>query len=141
MSDDFYRKFENRHRGSVEDIKSRVAVYLPFIEILAQTYPETQVADLGCGRGEWLELLKDKAIPAVGVDLDEGMLAVWDGQAYYGADAVSLLARLADPSDVFNRLHQWLNARPKMARLFYPLFKRARRVALALKGCGPLVRS
>ncbi len=88
--------------------------------------------------------LKDRTVESYwqqGFDLDEGMIAVWDGQAYYGADAVSLLARLADPSDVFNRLHQWLNARPMMARLFYPVFKRARRVALALKGCGPLVRS
>ncbi len=98
-----------------------------------------------CGEVRLLNArLKDRTVESYwqqGFDLDEGMLAVWDGQAYYGADAVSLLARLADPSDVFNRLHQWLNARPKMARLFYPLFKRARRVALALKGCGPLVRS
>ena len=30
--------------------------------------------DIGCGRGEWLELLKDNGISAQGVDLDEGML-------------------------------------------------------------------
>ena len=75
-----------------------------------------------------------------GYNLDEGMIALWDDRVYYGADAVNLLAQLADPDDVFNRLHRWLMAQPKMAGLFYPLFKRARRLALAFKGSGPLVR-
>jgi len=75
-----------------------------------------------------------------GYDLDEGMIALWDDRIYYGADAVSLLARLADPDDVFNRLHRWLMIRPSMSRVLYPLFKCARRLALALKGSGPLLR-
>ena len=73
-----------------------------------------------------------------GFDLDQGMVAVLDGQAYYGANAVTLLARLSDPSDLFNRLNAWLLARPKISAFLYPLFKRARRVALAVKGVGPL---
>ena len=75
-----------------------------------------------------------------GYDLDEGMVAVWDDHAYYGADAIHLLARLADSSDVFNRLHGVLMKRPGVARWLYPIFKRARRLALAFKGSGPLVR-
>jgi len=75
MSDSFYSAFENRHRGSRELIKSRLAVYLPFIRPLAALCPQGSALDLGCGRGEWLELLSEHGFDAVGVDLDDGMLA------------------------------------------------------------------
>ncbi|WP_336954652.1 class I SAM-dependent methyltransferase [Serratia sp. KG1D] len=74
MSGNFYRVFEEKHRGSVQDIKQRLSVYLPFIMALAKIYPSAEVVDVGCGRGEWLEILRDNAIPAMGVDLDDGML-------------------------------------------------------------------
>lgn len=74
MTDDFYRQFEDRHRGSRELIKSRLRVYLPFIKPLADLYPAAGCLDLGCGRGEWLELMGEAGIPARGVDLDGGML-------------------------------------------------------------------
>ena len=73
-----------------------------------------------------------------GFDLDQCMVAVLDGQAHYGANAVTLLARLSDPSDLFNRLNAWLLARPSLLAFLYPVFKRARRAALAVKGIGPL---
>lgn len=74
MTDDFYRRFEDRHRGSRELIKSRLRVYFPFIKPLADFYPAASCLDLGCGRGEWLELMGEAGIPARGVDLDAGML-------------------------------------------------------------------
>jgi O-antigen chain-terminating methyltransferase len=74
MSDSFYRAFEDRHRGSRELIKSRLTAYLPFL--VPMTASRTPAAiDLGCGRGEWLELLGETGFSARGVDLDEGMLA------------------------------------------------------------------
>ena len=73
-----------------------------------------------------------------GFDLDQGMVAVLDGQTYYGSHAMTLLARLSDPSDLFNRLNAWLLARPTLSAFLYPLFKLARRAALAVKGIGPL---
>ena len=71
----FYRAFEDRYRGSRELIKERLRVYLPFVTALAGLHPALPVLDLGCGRGEWLELLFDHQIAAHGVDTDEGMLA------------------------------------------------------------------
>ena len=72
---DFYRAFEDRHRGSRELIKNRLKSYLPFIlplkEIPAEIYP---CIDLGCGRGEWLELLQEYGFHVHGVDIDDGML-------------------------------------------------------------------
>jgi len=74
MRDDFYRLFEDRHRGSCAEIKSRLEVYLPFVEPLKQIYDIPEALDLGCGRGEWLELLTEEGFLARGVDLDKGML-------------------------------------------------------------------
>lgn len=75
MSNNFYRAFEDKHRGSVADIRQRLTVYLPLVTKLNAFYPNAGVIDIGCGRGEWLKLLRDNNIQAVGVDLDEGMLA------------------------------------------------------------------
>lgn len=74
MSDHFYRAFEDRHRGSREIIKSRLAPYLPFIQPLAEQYPGAPALDLGCGRGEWLEVLAATDLTPLGVDRDEDML-------------------------------------------------------------------
>lgn len=76
MSDGFYRAFEDKHRGSREIIKARQRVYIPFIQPLMELYPAASAIDLGCGRGEWLELLTETGFHAHGVDLDDGMLAV-----------------------------------------------------------------
>ncbi len=53
---DFYRRFEDKFRGSRELIKSRLRVYLSFVEPLKDLDPDATALDLGCGRGEWLEL-------------------------------------------------------------------------------------
>lgn len=73
--DHFYRAFEDRHRGTRELIRQRLLVYLPFVKPLAVLSPGLPVLDIGCGRGEWLELLSDHGISACGVDTDDGMLA------------------------------------------------------------------
>ena len=71
----FYKAFEDQHRGSRELIKSRLEVYLPFIKKVQEALPNTAALDLGCGRGEWLELLKDHQFTASGIDQDDGMLS------------------------------------------------------------------
>ena len=67
-SDTAYLSFENTFRGSEELIASRQRVY---VELLAGHAP---VLDIGCGRGELLELLRDAGIAASGVDLDSAMV-------------------------------------------------------------------
>lgn len=75
MSCDFYKAFEDKFRGSPALIKSRLAVYLPFIKPLFELNPQAKALDLGCGRGEWLELLLELGIKGQGIDLDDSMLA------------------------------------------------------------------
>lgn len=102
MSDHFYRAFEDRHRGSRELIKERLKAYLPFILPLLQAYPQGQAIDLGCGRGEWLELLAEVGLRPMGIDLDDGMLAACRqlGLAAEQGDAIAYLGGLPDESQV-----------------------------------------
>jgi O-antigen chain-terminating methyltransferase len=57
-----YVAFENAFRGSRDDIRERLRDYLP---LFAGSGP---VADLGCGRGEFLELLREAGIEGRGVE-------------------------------------------------------------------------
>ncbi|WP_084652398.1 class I SAM-dependent methyltransferase [Ottowia thiooxydans] len=97
---DFYRAFEERYRGSRELIRKRQEAYLPFIEPLRAIYQPTTAVDLGCGRGEWLELLQGAGFQAEGVDLDAGMLAACTelGLSVNLAEAVAHLESLGDES-------------------------------------------
>ncbi|SVB32394.1 uncharacterized protein METZ01_LOCUS185248, partial [marine metagenome] len=49
-------------------------VYLPFLEALRPFHRKFMVLDLGCGRGEWLQLLKELKFESIGVDLDQEMV-------------------------------------------------------------------
>lgn len=59
-----YFKFQNDFRGSRSTIMERQEMYLPYFQNAA-----ADVLDIGCGRGEFLRLMKDHGIPAFGVDL------------------------------------------------------------------------
>ena len=72
--DSFYLSFEDRFRGSREEIKARVAFYLPVVRKAGAGTSRAPVLDLGCGRGEWLELLKEHKLEGRGVDLNTAMV-------------------------------------------------------------------
>ena len=100
MSDSFYKAFEDRHRGSRELIKSRLNIYIPFVVPFKLLSGAPQALDLGCGRGEWLELLQHYGLDAKGVDLDEGMLSASRelGLDVAQADALEYIKGLAPES-------------------------------------------
>ena len=64
-----YELFEDESRGDVADIRERLGFYVPMLEKAA--LGGGIVADLGCGRGELLELLKEKGVAALGIDNNE----------------------------------------------------------------------
>ena len=100
ISTDFYRAFEDRHRGSRELIGQRLEAYLPFIQPLSVIYQPANAVDLGCGRGEWLELLQGAGFVPQGIDLDACMLAACTerGLPVTQGDAIAHLKSLADQS-------------------------------------------
>ena len=87
-----YVAFENAFRGTRDEIRDRLRDYLP---LFAGASP---VADLGCGRGEFLELLREAGVQARGVEGNEHSVAACR-QA--GLDVVSgdLLAFLSEQMD------------------------------------------
>ena len=100
MSEDFYRAFEDKFRGSRELIKSRLRVYLSFVEPLKNLDPDATAIDLGCGRGEWLELMKELGVRIHGIDIDDGMLSACRALdlSVETGDAISYLENLPDES-------------------------------------------
>ena len=102
MSDLFYRAFEENFRGSRELIKCRLEVYLPFVRPLLNYYTPAFAIDLGCGRGEWLELLSEIGFSAQGVDIDESMLAACRERNLNtnSHDALAFLKKLPSASQV-----------------------------------------
>jgi O-antigen chain-terminating methyltransferase len=102
MIDPFYRAFEDKYRGSRGLITERLHVYLPFIRNVLQNYNGGQAIDLGCGRGEWLELLIKEGFTPTGVDLDEGMLNACQqlGLPTVQADALNFLSQTESNSQL-----------------------------------------
>lgn len=63
-----YFLFEEYYRGSREEIIDRQKQYLPYFS------EAKNVLDLGCGRGEFTELMLQAGINVVSVDLDDDMV-------------------------------------------------------------------
>lgn len=87
-----YVGFEDQFRGSREVIRERLESYLPLFEGAAD------VLDVGCGRGEFLDLLAARGITARGIDLNHEMAEGCRGRGLdvTEADAVGYLTALPD---------------------------------------------
>ncbi len=59
-----YFKFQNHFRGTRSLIRDRQSIYMPYFENC-----RGQVVDIGCGRGEFLQALKQHGVSAFGIDL------------------------------------------------------------------------
>lgn len=66
--DSAYVAFENRFRGSAEDVRERLADYVALFR------DQAPVVDLGCGRGEFLALLAEAGVEARGVEANVQMV-------------------------------------------------------------------
>lgn len=66
IDDAMYVALENYFRGSRDLVAERQAAYIPHLPSVVSA--ATPLVDLGCGRGEWLSVLKDRGIPAIGID-------------------------------------------------------------------------
>ncbi len=87
-----YGKFAEKFRGPEEYVKKGQLLYVPHFA------GRRNVLDVGCGRGEFLETMRDAGIPARGIDLSEESVATCHHKG--------LQAETAD-------LFQYLNALPE----------------------------
>jgi 2-polyprenyl-3-methyl-5-hydroxy-6-metoxy-1,4-benzoquinol methylase len=87
-------RFAEKFRGSESAIKQRHRIYaIRFRE-------HAPVLDIGCGRGEMLEVFRESGIEARGIDLNQDSLAVCRGKALQveAADLFAYLDALPDRS-------------------------------------------
>lgn len=74
LLDEFYVEFERWFRGTDEEIAERQKVYMPYFtesKIDSKEYP---AVDIGCGRGEFIQLLKDNGVRGIGLDINKAMV-------------------------------------------------------------------
>ena len=100
LLDAFYVEFEDNFRGSREEIRDRQKIYLPFLSELKKDLQNSLIIDIGCGRGEWLELLKEVGYKSKGIDLNRLMVeqCCSRGLDVIEGDAISYLRSLPDAS-------------------------------------------
>jgi len=89
-----YYVFEEKFRGSRENILKHFA---SFVDYFANC---TNVLDIGCGRGEFLELARDRGITARGIDVNEDMINFCKskGLDVELKDAIEALCEIEDKS-------------------------------------------
>ncbi|MBP8005723.1 MAG: methyltransferase domain-containing protein [Acinetobacter sp.] len=75
LLDAFYVSLEDRFRGTREDIKKRSEVYVPVVRKAQAGTIVAPILDIGCGRGEWLEVLGENGLVAKGIDLNRIMVS------------------------------------------------------------------
>ena len=89
-----YVAFENLFRGSQEEIRERLQDYAPLFD------GASDVLDVGCGRGEFLEILAARGVTARGLDLNREMVEECRSRGLDAteSDALSYLRSQADGS-------------------------------------------
>lgn len=89
-----YLAFENAFRGSEEEIRKNQESYLPYLA------GKQNVLDIGCGRGEFLELLQQNSITATGVDTYPVFVEMCEEKGLQAKcmDGIAYLASLPDNS-------------------------------------------
>lgn len=97
------------------------------------------------GRVELLDARTDDVADLVkrefALDLNEGMLVLYQGRHYYGSDAMTVLSALTSPVGILNRLIAVVFRSRLLSRLLYPFLRLGRRATLTLLGRSTIVLS
>jgi predicted DCC family thiol-disulfide oxidoreductase YuxK len=79
------------------------------------------------------------AVQEAGYDLDTGMVVLWQGEVFFGENAVHLLATLSSgEGGVLDRIQRAAFADPRRAARLYPVLAAGRRLFLRLVGRRPI---
>ena len=99
--DDFYHEFEEKFRGSQDEIRDRLRVYIPKLKEHLQDWSQGTFVDVGSGRGEWLDLLRENgASDYIGIDLNarQNAMCAQRGHRVLQMDCIEYLASLPENS-------------------------------------------
>lgn len=91
-----YSRFAERFRGTDEEIRRNMEFYRPIFA------GKENVLDIGCGRGEFLDVMREAGVPARGIDLGEECIQQCRDQGLQAevADLFPFLA--AQPDEEFD---------------------------------------
>lgn len=98
IDDALYISLEDHFRGDKATVHQRQMEYLPYIkDIVSDQFP---LIDLGCGRGEWLQVLKEHHLAARGIDSNTACVAecTENGLSASLGDLLDTLTQLPDAS-------------------------------------------
>lgn len=65
-----------------------------------------------------------------GINLDQGMAFILNGQMYAGADAIHAMALCSTQSTIFNKVNAWIFRSPRISRALYPILRFFRNLLL-----------
>lgn len=94
---EFYADFADHFRSDSETVKSELR---PYLAILKESEITSGILDVGCGRGEWLELLEDAGLDATGIESNSVLAAAVRNKhlKVIEADALEYLRGIAHES-------------------------------------------
>ncbi len=112
----FYHCFEERFRGTRENITERLRLYIPVVKEYLPDFSKCRFVDIGSGRGEWLDVIRENgAVDYIGIDLNklQNSVAEEHGHKTVCADCVKYIEELPENSidmisgiQVIEHLHQ-----------------------------------
>ena len=70
---DIYPSLEDRFRGERDQIRHRLGLYVPYAQAAVKESGSDICWDLGSGRGEWLEIVREEGWAGTGIDCNERM--------------------------------------------------------------------
>jgi 2-polyprenyl-3-methyl-5-hydroxy-6-metoxy-1,4-benzoquinol methylase len=99
-TDALYAALQDEFRGSREEIRERLSFYIPMLIGAGVGSESMPILDVGCGRGEWLELLREHDLQGTGIDLNRVALSMCRerGLPAMEADAIEHLQSLPEAS-------------------------------------------
>ncbi len=110
IDDKFYTEFEEKFRGTEQDIKKRLRFYIPLLKVYAEAYPSSKptALDIGCGRGEMLSIYTELGFEAFGIDTNKVVLEQTRSKGFNVtyADALDFLkSQKPDTYDAISLIH------------------------------------
>ena len=95
----FYVQFQDRHRGSEDLIRERQRGRVAYFASCQR------VLDIGCGRGEFLELLREQLIPAEGIEVNPSAVEICRQKGLTAHQAEALAYLSTEEAGAFAGIH------------------------------------